>query len=562
MGYQPLLFNGFVIGQSSGGGGSSPTIGGPITGGLAGSILFVNPNATISQDNANFSYNSTTHSLALTGTLSASNVSGSNTGDVTLGTANGLSLAGQVLSLGLSSTSTTGALSSTDWNTFNSKQPSFTSQSPNLFFASPNGSSGTPTFRSIVAADLPSLSGTYVTQSEVGVASGVASLDGSGKVPISQLPSAILEYQGGWNPSTNTPTLSDGTGTNGYVYYVTANFTGPIAGLTDPSMINFQIGDLTIYSSSVGKWQLTTPAAGVSSVNGLQGAVVLTQGDLIDSTSGADGITVTGGTNAVWGSGTSISQLAASASQNGYLTSGNFTTFNSKQSSLTFGSISTSTTGITVGSGSNSTVGPNVTINIQTASGSQPGLLAAADWTTFNNKQPSGNYITGLTGDITASGPGNVNATLTNSSVTGQVLTGYSVGAAVPILATDTILEAFENLQAQVNSSPVASTGDINQMSFIAADNQSSPADITGFAFSNSSVRSFDALVSVTRNNTYAVYDINGVQNATGWYCGASFTGDTTGIIFSISNSGQVQYTSTSTGFTAKIAFRAQVTNI
>lgn len=38
---------------------------------------------------------------------------------VTISTANGLSLASQALSLGLSSTSTTGALSSTDWNTFN-----------------------------------------------------------------------------------------------------------------------------------------------------------------------------------------------------------------------------------------------------------------------------------------------------------------------------------------------------------------------------------------------------------------------------------------------------------
>lgn len=41
---------------------------------------------------------------------------------VTIGTANGLSLSTQVLSLGLASTSTTGALSSTDWNTFNGKQ--------------------------------------------------------------------------------------------------------------------------------------------------------------------------------------------------------------------------------------------------------------------------------------------------------------------------------------------------------------------------------------------------------------------------------------------------------
>lgn len=57
-----------------------------------------------------------------TGTISASNLSGTNTGNVTIGTANGLSIAGQVLSLALASTSTTGALSSTDWNTFNNKQ--------------------------------------------------------------------------------------------------------------------------------------------------------------------------------------------------------------------------------------------------------------------------------------------------------------------------------------------------------------------------------------------------------------------------------------------------------
>ena len=42
---------------------------------------------------------------------------------VTLGTPNGLSLSGQVLSLGLSSGSANGALSSTDWTTFNNKQP-------------------------------------------------------------------------------------------------------------------------------------------------------------------------------------------------------------------------------------------------------------------------------------------------------------------------------------------------------------------------------------------------------------------------------------------------------
>lgn len=52
-----------------------------------------------------------------TGTLS-----GTNTGNVTISTANGLSIAGQALSLGTSSASTTGALTSTDWQDFDSKQ--------------------------------------------------------------------------------------------------------------------------------------------------------------------------------------------------------------------------------------------------------------------------------------------------------------------------------------------------------------------------------------------------------------------------------------------------------
>ena len=45
---------------------------------------------------------------------------------VTIGTANGLSLSTQVLSLGLASSSANGALSSTDWNTFNNKQNALT----------------------------------------------------------------------------------------------------------------------------------------------------------------------------------------------------------------------------------------------------------------------------------------------------------------------------------------------------------------------------------------------------------------------------------------------------
>jgi len=60
------------------------------------------------------------------GSLTASNLSGTNTGNVTIGTANGLSLSTQVLSLGLASAGVTGALSGTDWTTFNGKQNALT----------------------------------------------------------------------------------------------------------------------------------------------------------------------------------------------------------------------------------------------------------------------------------------------------------------------------------------------------------------------------------------------------------------------------------------------------
>ena len=60
----------------------------------------------------------------------------------------------------------------------------------------------------------------------------------------------------------------------------------------------------------------------------------LTIGNLTDS--GTDGIIVTGGTGAVIGSGTSLSQHVADTTHSGYLSSTDWNTFNGKQSSLSF----------------------------------------------------------------------------------------------------------------------------------------------------------------------------------------------------------------------------------
>ena len=62
--------------------------------------------------------------------------------------------------------------------------------------------------------------------------------------------------------------------------------------------------------------------------------------------------------------------------------------------------------------------GSTPAISMPVSTNSVDGYLSAADHTTFAAKQAAGNYITALTGDVTASGPGSAAATLANTAVT------------------------------------------------------------------------------------------------------------------------------------------------
>ncbi len=112
-----------------------------------------------------------------------------------------------------------------------------------------------------------------------GVAGGYASLDGSGKVPVSQLPNSIMEYQGTWNASTNSPTLADGVGSIGDVYRVT------VAGTQDlgSGNITFAVSDYAILNSSL-VWEKADTTDAVTSVNGFTGAVSLDTDDIAEGT--------------------------------------------------------------------------------------------------------------------------------------------------------------------------------------------------------------------------------------------------------------------------------------
>jgi hypothetical protein len=104
----------------------------------------------------------------------------------------------------------------------------------------------------------------------------------------------------------------------------------------------------------------------------------------------------------------------------------------------TVGSLNGLTGALTVVTGSAGTdfnigaAATTVTLNIPTSSASNRGLLSSADFTTFNNKQAAGNYITVLSGDVTSSGfsSGTVTTTISDDAITSaKILNGEIVNA-------------------------------------------------------------------------------------------------------------------------------------
>ena len=139
-----------------------------------------------------------------------------------------------------------------------------------------------------------------------GSAGGVATLDGGGTVPTSQLPAAVLgavKYQGTWDADVNSPTLVSGAGTDGYYYVVSVAGATNLNGITD-----WKIGDWAIFNGTA--WQKIDNTDAVTSVNGYTGTVVL--GSM--SNQAASSVAITGGAI----DGTTIGATTAS--------SGKFTT--------------------------------------------------------------------------------------------------------------------------------------------------------------------------------------------------------------------------------------------
>ena len=110
----------------------------------------------------------------------------------------------------------------------------------------------------------------------------------------------------------------------------------------------------------------------------------------VSSVTASTPISSTGGTTP------NISISKASASSDGYLSSSDWTTFNSK------GTV----TSVSATSPVQSTGGATPVISIPAATSLSSGYLSSTDWNTFNNKQPAGSYLTTVTADSPLTGSG------------------------------------------------------------------------------------------------------------------------------------------------------------
>jgi hypothetical protein len=210
--------------------------------------------------------------------------------------AKGLVTAASQTAIPTATSSVTGLLTSTDWTTFNAKQ----AQLNGTGFVKVSGTTVTydnstylTTIEGIAAGG--ELSGTYASPSLVNsavtgkVLTGVNITGGTiqatdsiltafGKIQnqINGLVGGSI-YQGTWNASTNTPTLTSGVGTKGYYYIVSVAGTTNLDGITD-----WNVGDWAIYDGTA--WQQVDNTDAVVSVNGFTGAVSLTTSNISEGT--------------------------------------------------------------------------------------------------------------------------------------------------------------------------------------------------------------------------------------------------------------------------------------
>ena len=122
-------------------------------------------------------------------------------------------------------------------------------------------------------------SSTYTLPAATTSALGGVKIDGTsitinGSGVISSALGSAIQFKGTWNASTNSPTLSNGTGTTGWSYIVSTGGTQNLGG----GSVTYSSTDFVIFDGT--SWVSVSSNAGVASFNTRTGAVTLSNSDV------------------------------------------------------------------------------------------------------------------------------------------------------------------------------------------------------------------------------------------------------------------------------------------
>lgn len=401
-----------------------------------------------------------------------------------------------------------------------------------------------------------------IPSAEKGANSGVATLDAGGKIPAAQLPNSVMEYQGGHDVATNTPTLIDGTGNAGDVYKITVGGPRDYGSGTQ----TFAAGDWIMYSGTI--WEKSINSDAVDSVNGLQGTVVLDADDISDS--------ATTNKFVVAGDITKLGHISVSQAVDLDTMESDIALNNAKVSAdglvTTHSDVTDAGSGIIISGAERTKLNGIEAAATADQSGAEIKVAYEAEDDTNAFDDAAVAKLGGIEAlaDVTDA----VNVAASGATMDSDTsLAGNSYFLDEDNMASDsaTKVPSQQSVKAYVDAQAAAggnlSAGDIKETSFSGAADTATTLDVTGLAFANGTVRSFDSHISVVIDaaaNLYETFRLSGIQKAAGWDMSVEATGDDSLVSFSITAAGQVQYSksTTATWVSTTIKFRADTTSI
>ena len=174
------------------------------------------------------------------------------------------------------------------------------------------------------------------------------------------------------------------------------------------------------------------------------------------------------------------------------------------------------------------TTTPVITLNIPTASATNRGALSSADWTTFNNKQPAGAYLTTAVTSIATAG-----------TVSGLTLTGGTITTTGTITLGGTLSVTASNFASQtantILAAPSGTAGVPTFRTLVAADIPTLNQNTTGTA---SNVTGIVAIANGGSGQTTAQTAMNAFAGAV--TSGSYLRGNGTNVVMSTIQAGDV----------------------